>query len=92
MISRNIHTGTLHEKVGQFQPASSFCKRLINPTVHTWCLDCTVYLNIVNVPYRGMPRLQNICPETLEKNQNINTLPWPARNPDLAPIRHVGDF
>ena len=34
LLTYLLHTCTLHEKVGQFQPASNFCMPLINPTVH----------------------------------------------------------
>ena len=57
-----------------------------------------MYLNIVSVlltsvyvAYRGMLRLQNICPETYT-NQKIVTLQWEARSSDLAPIEHVWDI
>ena len=50
-----------------------------------------MYLYNVYVPYRALPRMQHACPE-LTKNQNIVTLPWPARSPDLAPTEHVLDI
>lgn len=36
------------------------------------------------------PHVARVCQEFLQRNQ-VNTLPWPARSPDLSPIEHLWD-
>ena len=71
MTTMNMHTCSMHEKVGQIQPLSKFCRRLINPSVHMafrlymciWILFLC-FLTYVYVLNRSMERLQQTCTET----------------------------
>ena len=76
----NIHTCTLHEKVGQ---SWHFCTSLINPTIHMLfrlyiCLWILFLYSLTSVylSNRAMPKLQHACPE----------------NRTRAPIGHVWDI
>ena len=54
---------------------------------------CTVYLNIVSM-LSALPWYTKTAARLSSDllNQNIVTLPWPARSPDLVPIELVWDI
>ena len=94
MTSLNIHTCSSHEKIGQNQPVSNFCTCLINPYCSYGVLTvfghCFWSLTSVYVPNRDAKTAAHISRDFLT-NQNIVTLPGPARSRDLVPIEHVWD-